>query len=256
VAAYNKFNQFVQDLGSKVHNLASDSLVVALFNTTPNAADIKFNLSAGPPPQLQSTSNVSEIAAGNGYTLGGTAAGGITYTGSGGTSTLQANQVVFTAAGGTIGPFRYVVLYNVTALAAATRPVISWWDYGSSLTLNAGDSFTVQFNSVSPGTIFTLVCWLAVAALAGLVMFHGGDATLSLASLATFIRGAKAPSRIAEKCSACALSLGDRYVEKGGQGGPAYHVACLDLENERTGVRAPRNYMLEVELGQLGVKGF
>ena len=45
--------------------------------------------------------------------------------------------------------FRYLYLYDNTAGAAATRPVIGWWDYASSLTLNNGDSLTVKFNNAN-----------------------------------------------------------------------------------------------------------
>ena len=155
MAAYQKFNQFVQDICSKVHNLGSDSLNLLLTNTAPNAADIKVNESVS-PDQIQSTSNANEIAAGNGYVQNGQTITVTTSSQSAGTYTLAANQVVWTASGGSIGPFRYVVLYNHTALTNATRPVIAWWDYGSSISLNNGETFTVQFNSSNPGTIFTL----------------------------------------------------------------------------------------------------
>lgn len=154
MAAYNKFNIFTQNIMNAVHNLSSDTLKLLLTNTSPNAADTVVDTSAS-PDVVKSTSNASEIAAGNGYTEDGAS---ITITGNtqvAGTYTLAGNQVVFTASGGTIGPLRYVVFYDITGGAAATRPVISWWDYGSSITLNDGETFTVQFNSASPGTIFT-----------------------------------------------------------------------------------------------------
>lgn len=106
---------------------------------------------------IKSTSNSVEIAAGNGYSKGGTSLGTLTTASqSAGTMTVAANQVVFTASGGTIGPFRYIVLYNNSTASTSTRPPIAWWDYGSALTLNSGDSFTIQFNGANPGTVFTL----------------------------------------------------------------------------------------------------
>jgi hypothetical protein len=71
-----------------------------------------------------------------------------------GVTTVAANQVVVTAAGGAIGPFRYYGIYNDTA-AAPVDALVMWWDHGSAVTLNDGDSFTVKFNNASPGTIFT-----------------------------------------------------------------------------------------------------
>lgn len=155
MAAYNKFNQFVQDVCSKVHNLSSDTLQLLLTNTSPNAADTVVDTTTG-TDTVKATSNAAEIAAGNGYAKNGAAITITTSSQSAGTYTLAGNQIVWTASAGTIGPFRYVVFYNITGGTTSTRPVIAWWDYGSALTLNAGDSFTVQFNSANPGTIFTL----------------------------------------------------------------------------------------------------
>jgi hypothetical protein len=52
---------------------------------------------------------------------------------------------VFTAAGGTIGPFRYVVLYN----SSASNKVVGSYDYGSSITLNDTETFTVDFDGTN-----------------------------------------------------------------------------------------------------------
>ena len=59
--------------------------------------------------------------------------------------TLKLNNVVFTATGA-IGPFRYAVLYNSTA---ASGNLIGWWDYGSSVTLQNGDTLTVSFDATN-----------------------------------------------------------------------------------------------------------
>jgi hypothetical protein len=143
VATWTKFQAFVEHEAEKVHNLGSDTLKVMLLNTAPDAAAdaVKADLPA-------------EISAGNGYTAGGTAVTVTTSAQAAGTYTLAANQVVFTAAGGSIGPFRYVVLYNDTPTSPAD-PLIMYTDHGSSITLTAGQTYTVRFGGANPGTIGT-----------------------------------------------------------------------------------------------------
>lgn len=155
MAAYNKFNVFVEDLMNKIHDLFGSPIGDAL----------KLMLVNAPAPVATNSvkADLTEIGAGNGYTAGG-AAVSANGTRAGGTVTLDGDQIVWTAAGGTIGPFRYTVLYNDTP-AAPLDPLISWWDYGSSITLNDGETFTVKFNNVAvDGTIFTLASFLLILA--------------------------------------------------------------------------------------------
>jgi hypothetical protein len=138
MASYNKFNSFVQDLATKVHNLNSDTLKVLLTNTAPVATNtIK--------------SNLTEISAGNGYSAGGSVAAFVSGNDASGTYKLILSAVTFTASGGSIGPFEYAVLYNSTA---ASGNLIGWWDYGTAITLTNGNSFTVSLDQ-SNG-VFTL----------------------------------------------------------------------------------------------------
>jgi hypothetical protein len=154
MAAYNKHYSFLGDVFLGRINLTSDTLRCLLTNTAPVAGDIQVDTTTT-PCTIKATSNAVETAAGNGYTKKGIALTVTTSTYATTTYTLAANQIVWTAAGGAMAAFRYVDLYDDTALTTATRPVISWWDYGSSITLNDTETFTVQFNSTNPGTIFT-----------------------------------------------------------------------------------------------------
>lgn len=133
MATFNKFNSFVEALAEKVHNLGSDTLKVMLTNTAPAAANAV-------------KADITEIAAGNGYVAGGTQATQVSSSQASGLYKLVLNDVTFTASGGTIGPFRYVVLYNATAV---NGELIGWYDYGSSITLNAGESLTVDFDATN-----------------------------------------------------------------------------------------------------------
>jgi len=147
VAAFNKFNQFVLDLGAIKHDFANDTFKVLLTNTVPNAADTVVDTTTG-TCTVKATSNAAEIAAGNGYTKGGNAAAFTSWSGSPAKLVL-ADPAVWTAAGGTIGPFRYAVLYNDSKGAAATRPPVGWWDYGSAITLQIAETFTVDLDAAA-----------------------------------------------------------------------------------------------------------
>lgn len=132
MAAFNKFNQFIGDCGLRVHKLDVDALKILLTNVAPVATNsIK--------------SNLTEIAAGNGYVAGGNAAAFVSWTQSAGVWKLVLSPVVFTAAGGSIATFRYAVLYNDTPTSPAD-PLIGWWDYGAGVTLTNGNSFTVNLD--------------------------------------------------------------------------------------------------------------
>lgn len=133
-ATYMKFQDFVEQLGKGIHQLhdAGHVLECYLSNTTPDAAldAVKADL--------------LEITIENGYT--GPEDVQQDYTETTGTGTLTGVDIVITAAGGTVGPFRYVVLQNTTP-AAPLDPLIAWWDYLSSITLNDTETFTIDFGA-------------------------------------------------------------------------------------------------------------
>ncbi len=134
MATFNKYNCFVENLAEKVHNLASDTLKVALTNTAPTSADTVWNTTAYPAP-----------TAANGYTAGGNSLTVSSSSQTAGTYKLVIADTVFTSTAGGIGPFRYVVLYNSTA----SNAVIGYYDYGSSITLADTETFTVDFDAVN-----------------------------------------------------------------------------------------------------------
>lgn len=130
MATYVKFQPFVEHLAEKVHNLGSDTLTVALTNTAPNATDATL-------------SQITEISYTNCSSRALTTSASSQ---SSGTYKLVITDLVLTASGGTVGPFRYVVIYNDTA---ASDQLIAYCDYGSSITLAAGETFTIDFDATN-----------------------------------------------------------------------------------------------------------
>lgn len=138
MAAFNKFDIFTKDAATKVHDLNADACKVMLTNTAPIAANTV-------------KADITEIGAGNGYTAGGGAAAFVSGNQAAGVYKLILGAVAFVASGGSIGPFRYAVLYNSTP---AGGNLIGWWDYGTALTLTNGNTFTVQLDQTNG--VFTL----------------------------------------------------------------------------------------------------
>jgi hypothetical protein len=133
MATFHKFDQFVEYLAEKVYNLQADTLRVCLTNVSPYSSNTVKQ-------------NITEIAAGSGYSSGGAVATLVSSTQIAGVYKLVLNDVTFTASGGSIGPFQYFVLYDDTA---SNDELIGWWDYGASITLGDGETVTVDFSSAS-----------------------------------------------------------------------------------------------------------
>lgn len=135
MAAFNKYNTFADEVSKGGHNLQSAVLKVALTNTAPTAAsDTVWNTTVAPAP-----------AAASGYTAGGNTITTSSAATTSGTFKLVLADSVFTASGGSIGPFRYAVIYN----SSATNKVVGYYDYGSSATLADGETFTVDFDATN-----------------------------------------------------------------------------------------------------------
>jgi len=99
MATVTKYQDFVEQLGLKEHNLNTETFKAWLSNTAPTATDTTFPGTA------------TDLSTGNGYTAGGSDIQNA-WSEASGTATMTAVDVVWTASGGTIGPFRYVGFYN------------------------------------------------------------------------------------------------------------------------------------------------
>ncbi len=127
------FNSFTEALAEKVHNLGSDTLKVMLTNTAPDVTDTQ-------------KTDLTEISGGNGYTAGGHALTQTASAQASGTYKLTIQDITITASGGSIGPFRYAVIYNDTA---TNDELIAFYDYGSNLTLSDTDTFPIDFDGAN-----------------------------------------------------------------------------------------------------------
>ncbi len=126
MAAFNKFNSFVEALAHGGHNLGSDQLTVALTNVAPAAGNSEL-------------SDLTEISYDN------LSARNLARTSSGqteGTYSLILEDLTLTASGGSVAEFRYAVIYNSTH---ASGLLIGFYDRGTPVTLQDGESITLDF---------------------------------------------------------------------------------------------------------------
>jgi len=130
MAVFNKFNSFVEAVAEGTHNLGSNQLTLALSNVAPTASNsVLADITQITYTNL-STRNLTTTSSAQ----------------SGGLYKLVVADTTLTSTGGSTGPFRYVVVYNSTA---AGGPLIGWYDYGTSLTLNSGESLAVDFDQTN-----------------------------------------------------------------------------------------------------------
>ena len=132
MAAYNKFRSAVEYMAEGVFNFGSDTLKFMMTNGS--NAPVNTNTIKG---------NLTEISAGNGYSAGGSTTAQQSSAQTAGVYKLVVTDTVFTASGGSMSAFRYVVLYDDTPSSPAD-PLVAWWDYGSEITLASGETFTVD----------------------------------------------------------------------------------------------------------------
>lgn len=135
MAAFNKFQAFVEHLAEGVHNFTSDA------TCTPTAA---LTAAANAPVATNSTlSNLTQISYTNlssrVFTVSSSAQTSGTYQ-------LTLADLVLTASGGSVATFRYVAIYNDDPTSPAD-PLIGWYDYSSDVTLADTETFTIDFGA-------------------------------------------------------------------------------------------------------------
>jgi hypothetical protein len=136
MVTFNKFQDFVEQTAKGVHHLhaAGDMLKVYLSNELPLATDtIK--------------ADIADITAQYGYPAGGSDIQN-DISEAAGVAKMTGVDVVFTASGGSFGPFQYVIIYNDTATSPADA-LVAWFNYGSAITVNDTETFTVDFDGTN-----------------------------------------------------------------------------------------------------------
>ena len=133
MAAYNKFQAWVEYM-SEGANVGSDAFVVALTNSAPVATNSLI-------------ADITQITYTNCSSRALTTATSAHTTG---TFKLDFNDLTLTASGGTVGPFRYVVVYDDTV---ASDPLVCWFDYGSSITLADTETLALTFDAAGLYTV-------------------------------------------------------------------------------------------------------
>jgi len=127
MASFTKFYSFTEALAEKKHNLSSDTLKGFLTNTAPSQSNTQL-------------SDITEVSYAN--------VSSRTITVSSSSQTSGVYKLVFAdlvlTASGTVGPFRYIGIYNDTA---TNDELIGYYDYNSEITLNNGDVLTIDFSA-------------------------------------------------------------------------------------------------------------
>jgi hypothetical protein len=133
MATFNKVDSFIEKVFEGAINFSSDTFRIALSNVAPIAANDEL-------------ADITQIANGNGYTTGGSVLTISSSSQTSGTYKAVAADLVYTASGGSMAAFRYAVVYDDTA---SGDPIVGWYDYGSSITLAVGETFTIDFDATN-----------------------------------------------------------------------------------------------------------
>jgi hypothetical protein len=136
MAAYQKPQDYVNQLCRGTHNWATHTFKAAFSNTAPNLATMAL------------LADITQIGSGGGYTGGaggGVALAGVTLSNASGTEKVVITDAVFTATGA-VGPFRYIWIYNDTS---ASDNLVCAFDYGNAITMANGETFTLDFDGTN-----------------------------------------------------------------------------------------------------------
>lgn len=132
MAAFIRYHVLAADMLGGIHDFDTHVFKAALTNRAPVVAtDVGL-------------SDIAEISAGNGYSAGGVTVDVISISQSAGVGKVVASlDDTITASGGSIGPYRYIVLYNDTSTG---DKLVGYWDKGAAVTLLDTDSQALDYD--------------------------------------------------------------------------------------------------------------
>jgi len=138
----NIYDQAIEDIVSGAIDLDSDTLKVILLDT-----DASFTATNTDLTDISG----DEIANGNGYTTGGATLSNVSVTDSAGTTTVDADDVTWTASGGNIAAFA-AAIYDDTH---ANNRLIAFIDFGGEIIAGNGTNFNIVWNGSGILTVTT-----------------------------------------------------------------------------------------------------
>jgi len=127
--AFTKINSFVENLAEKKIDLSGAALTVALTNTAHEAA-------------WDELADLTQISYDN---LSSRVCTVSSSSQTDGTYKLVLDDLTLTASG-EVGPFQYIYLYDDDSTG---DKLIGYYDYGSAVTLQASETFTLNFDGTN-----------------------------------------------------------------------------------------------------------
>lgn len=128
------FDKFIENVGKNLIDLDTHTFKIMLVNNyTYDSTD----------EDLVHIGSV-EIANGNGYSTGGAALTGVTFAFGGGVTKWDADDVSWSASGGTIGVTDGAILYDDSA---TDDKLVCYIDFGQDESAGDGTDFKITFNA-------------------------------------------------------------------------------------------------------------
>jgi hypothetical protein len=153
MATFSKINDFVLHLNEGAHAVQTDNLRLALSVTLPSAET--SDPSADGNGLLANVTQIAYTNLSGDPTSRDLALDASSQTA--GVYTLSLDDTTLSASGGAVAAFRYLYIYNEDG-AVLVDALIGYYDYGSNLTLNDGESLTIDFGADGPttGALYTM----------------------------------------------------------------------------------------------------